>query len=108
MTLLIVTGVLVILRRVRTPYYRPSVTHWIRFLESVITGQATENQWQVAMAMTIRHNDSLESIRLQCLTIEEQYYTCERNPPYLFTQEGLRQLQVCLARLKTLPAPIDI
>lgn len=95
-TFLIVSAFFYAFLRLKTPYYRVDKARIIRVLEMVLTGQATDNDWQMTFGMVIRHSLELEAIRLQCVDIEEECYIGNQRPPYLFSEEGLHQLQCVL------------
>ena len=98
---LLVAGVLLgVFRWVKTPYYRVTPERMIHVLEMVLTGQATENDWQITFGMTIRHNQELELLRQKCIEIEEKYYIDSSNSAYLFSSDGLIQLKAILKTLK--------
>jgi len=108
LTLTIVIFLLVLgtLLWVRTPRYRIERHNVITLLEMVLTGQATENDWQVFSAVPLRHDATLNAIRERCLEIEEHEYM-ESNPPYLFSQKGLDELHNILLELKNLESDVD-
>jgi hypothetical protein len=94
--------------RVKTPYYRVDQARMARVIESVLTGQATHNDWQMTFGMVIRHSVALESIRLQCVSVEEKYYIGDIKPPYLFSPTGLEELQIILRELNLLEKNITV
>lgn len=98
-TFLIVSAVVAVLLRVRTPRYRLGRAEVITLLQMVITGQATDNDWSVFTGIPIRHDERLEQIRLRCIEIEAQCYTGSARPPYLFSAEGIEALRILLADL---------
>lgn len=100
LALCIISVLFLLFYRLKTPYYRVDKVKMVRVLEMTLTGQATDNDWQMVFGMTIRHSPSLEAIRQQCLDVEEAYYIGDQKPPYLFSGEGLEQLKAILAELK--------
>jgi hypothetical protein len=100
LSLLIASALFFLFRWVKTPYYRVDRQRMIDILEMVLTGQATENDWRLTFGMSIRHQPVLEPLRQQCLDIEEKYFIGESKPPYLFSKEGLTELEKVLALLK--------
>lgn len=90
-----------VLTKIKTPYYRIDHQQMIHVLEMVLTGQATDNNWQMTFGMVIRHSPSLETVRQQCIDIEEAHYMGSQSPPYLFSEQGLTQLREVLAELKS-------
>lgn len=87
-------------RWVKTPFYRVDHQRLRAVLERVLTGQATEHEWNMTVLMTIRHNDTLEALRQQCVAIEERHALGEGKPPYLFSPAGLAELQQVLEALQ--------
>lgn len=94
-TVIILLLVIVILAKSKDAYYRPQRKDIKRLLEWVLLGQAMENDWHIFCDMPIRHDEFLESIRLQCVEIEEAHFLGEDHP-YLFTQEGLVKIRELL------------
>jgi hypothetical protein len=72
----------------------------VKVLEMVLTGQATDNDWQMTFGMIIRHSPDLEAIRLVCIAIEDEYYIGNQRPPYLFSSDGLQKLDRILQEIK--------
>jgi len=86
---------------VKTPFYRVDKPRMIKVLEMVLTGQATENDWRMVFDITIRHNPALEVLRQQALDIEEQQFIgLSGSSEYLFSKQGLRELEILLQTLK--------
>lgn len=102
LTLAIFITVLLVLFWVRTPRYRLERHNVIDLLELVLTGQATENDWRVFMAVPLRHDLELDAIRQDCMDIEEHEPLGPRRPGFLFSQQGLIALQDILCKLKQL------
>ncbi|MFD1215183.1 hypothetical protein [Microbulbifer celer] len=85
------------LMHMRTPRFRMERAQFLRGLEDVIAGQADDNEWRVLTGYPMRHDPTLEAMRLKCLQIEESEYT--GHMPYLFTDKGLQQLREVRQRL---------
>lgn len=96
-------AVLLVLLKVRTPYYRPSRQRAIQILQWVLMGQATANDWRIFCDFPARHDELLESVRLRCEQIEEDCYTGDTHPPYLFSAEGRARLRDLLDELMRAP-----
>ena len=92
--------ILAVLWKVRTPYYRLQRDNVIALLTLVVEGRATDNDWNVFTAVPLRHDPLLEAIRQRCLDIEEQEYTGDATPPYLFTAKGMAELAEILSELR--------
>lgn len=105
-TFIIVSVLFYAFTRVKTPYYRVDQARMVHVLEMVLTGQATDNDWQMTFGMVVRHSPELEVIRLQCVDIEEECYIGNQRPPYLFSSDGLEQLQHILGDLKSIQTSI--
>jgi hypothetical protein len=101
-SVLILFVLFLVLSKIKTPYYRVDQQQMIHVLEMVLTGQATDNNWQMTFGMVIRHSPELETIRQQCLDIEEVCYIGNQTSLHLFSEQGLAQLRIVLAELKTL------
>lgn len=95
--------VFAVLLWVKTPLYRLRREQVIRLLEWVLLGQATENDWQVFCEIPIRHDELLESIRLECKEIDEHYFINSGRSGYLLSSEGLSKLQSLLDKLRQQP-----
>ncbi len=105
LTLIIIAALFYLFYKLKTPYYRVDRQRMIQTLELVLTGQATENDWQMTFAMVIRHSPELEVIRQQCVDIEDQCYIGEQKPPHLFAEDGLARLRFILEELKNNKEP---
>ena len=101
-SILILFALFLVLSKIKTPYYRVDQQQMIHVLEMVLTGQATDNNWQMTFGMVIRHSPELEALRQQCLDIEEGCYIGNQTSPHLFSEQGLAQLSDVLAELKAL------
>ncbi|WKD50280.1 hypothetical protein [Microbulbifer spongiae] len=87
------------LMHLRTPRFRMDRQSFVRGLEDVISGQASETEWRALVACPMRHDPRLEQLRLECLKIEEREYN--EGSPYLFTQAGIKQLREVRRQLLT-------
>ncbi len=109
LTLVIVALLFALFVWVKRPYYRVDRQQMIKVLEMALTGQATENNWQMVFGMTIRHSDELEDIRQQACAIEESYalHSSSRvaKSGYLFSAKGLAELEELLQILKNKMEP---
>lgn len=105
LTFLVLTVVVVVLTRVRTPWYRVRRENVIRLLEMVLNGTATAKDWHVFVNMPIRYDPELETIRVRCLAIEEKDFigksTRQGRHHHLFTKAGLQELRHILEELKS-------
>lgn len=103
LTLLIFSGVLLVLVWARTPRYRLSRKNVVALLYLLLDGKATEHDWRLFTALPLRHDTFLEKIREQCLDIEEREYTGAKKAGYLFSRQGLLELQHVLDELERQP-----
>lgn len=100
LSVVICCAVFAVLMWVRTPHYRLQPEQVIQLLEWVLLGQATENDWQVFCGIPIQHDEFLESIRLQCLEIDEKYFISEGRSGYLLKLQGREEIQILLDTLR--------
>jgi len=84
--------------RFGVPVYRVEKQNIISLLELILSGQATEADWEVFSAYPIRHNDELGRVQQHCITIAEREYLGGQG--MLFTQQGLEELSDVLQALK--------
>lgn len=98
-SLLIVCAVVLLLANLKTPHYRVSEKEYIRLLTLVVSGQATENDWQVGMAMPVRNNPVLEEIRERCLAIAEDTELASPRRGFLFNESGIQAFSRILDEL---------
>jgi hypothetical protein len=99
LTFVIFFGVLVALIWTRSSRYLLRRENVISLLELVIAGRATEQDWRLFSAVSLRHNPQLEHVRARCLDIEEREYRYRSNG-ILFSQRGLAELEDILEELK--------
>ncbi|GMG87145.1 hypothetical protein [Biformimicrobium ophioploci] len=79
------------LANMKTPRYRMTRQLFVSLLEKVITGQGSDNDWDLLSGYVIYHDEQLEQARRRCLQIEQDHYTGK--PPYLFTEDGIAELK---------------
>lgn len=99
-TCVIVFVVIAVLLRVRVSHYRLQRENIIALLALVVEGKATVNDWSVFTAIPLRHDETLDAIRLRCIEIEGREYTGDATPPYLFSPKGIAELEVILKELQ--------
>lgn len=97
-TFILVMVALLVFWKFATPVYRVGKGNIITLLDLVVTGHATEADWNVFESYPIRHDDELARIQQRCLEIAEQEYTGGKH--YLFTSVGLRALEKILTELR--------
>ena len=101
---LIISAVIIILSRVRTPRYRLQRENIVTLLKMVLNGTASENDWNVFVSISIPYDPELESIRVRCIEIEKREFRgnsiAKNKNRYLFTKTGLRELEEILLELQ--------
>lgn len=100
LTLLVVGVALWGFVKLGTPVYRLERVNLIALLELVQAGRATPNDWDVFMAVPIRHNPELAEIQERCAEIAEREYLGHEKR--LFTDQGLEELEEVLADLRAM------
>lgn len=98
LTFVLVSVAVLLFWKLGPPVYRVERVNIIRLLELVLSGQATDTDWDVFETYPIRHDDELREVQRRCLAIAEREYNGVK--PYLFTSAGLQQLQWILNELK--------
>jgi len=103
LTLLLTLGVVAVALwvfiRVGTPVYRIERDNVVALLELVLSGKATENDWQVFIGIPLRHNSELRDIQKRCEELTETEFTGNKNDK-LFTSRGLVELEKMLMEIK--------
>ncbi len=86
------------------PKFHHTRQDYRKLLQAVLTGQADYDQWSSVIHLPIRHDPELESLRQQCVEIEEQYYlghpTYLGKPDGMFSQSGVQALEKVLHQLQ--------
>ena len=70
-TLLVTTGLVLALTFGRPPTYRPTRKTVLSLLNRVVEGTADSRLWDLFLGLPIQHDEFLESIRQQCVTMHE-------------------------------------
>lgn len=70
-TLLFSLGLVLALTFGKAPTYRPSREQIVALLESVLEGTARQSHWDLFIGMPIQHDEALEAVRVQCVTLHE-------------------------------------
>jgi len=102
---LICLGVLLVMQWSKKATYRitrRSVSHLFQW---VLLGQATVTDWRIFCDMPIHHDPFLESIRLECLSIDELHFIGDSRPPYVLNKAGMSLLKKQLELLQENPTP---
>ncbi|OUS10298.1 hypothetical protein A9Q90_01405 [Gammaproteobacteria bacterium 54_18_T64] len=99
LTFIVVSLAMWIFLRIGAPVYRPDKDNIIALLELVLAGDATENDWQVFIAIPLRHNDALQAVQLRCSELSETEYIGGSGAT-LFTERGMQALLLILEELK--------
>lgn len=100
-TLLIFLCVVSVLLWVKTPRYQMSRQDVIHLFHQVLVGQASENDWAIFLSSSFRHLPDLESVRYECLLLDEKEYRLEGHG-FLLTDTGLARLRQLLFRVESM------
>lgn len=83
-----------------SPVYRVERVNVIALLELIQARRATSTDWEVFMAVPIRHCPDLAEIQMRCADIAEREYLGQDKR--LFTEKGLQELTEVLVDLQAL------
>ena len=64
-------GLVLLLRRVRTPSYRLQPEAVLELLRDTLDGEPVGHRWQLFVGLPIRHEQLLEDVRQRCLELED-------------------------------------
>ncbi len=70
-TLLFSLGMVAALTFGKAPTYRPSREQVVELLEALLAGTAQQSRWDLFIGMPIQHDEALEAVRVQCVTLHE-------------------------------------
>lgn len=98
LTFCLVLLALVLFWKFGSPVYRVKRENIIALLELVVSGQATESDWEVFCAVPIRDDPDLARIQQKCMEIAAREYLGGRG--MLFTQAGTEEFYRLLESLK--------
>ena len=70
-TLLFSLGLVLALTFGKAPTYRPTREQIVTLLEGVLAGTARQSHWDLFIGMPIQHDEALEAVRVQCVTLHE-------------------------------------
>lgn len=82
----------------RNPIYRTTRASMERILHQVLAGECGDIAWRTFLSVPIRHDEMLESWRLRCVEIDDQYSHQMRG--YLLNKAGRAALAEVLAELQ--------
>ncbi len=97
LTFALVAIALLVFMRVGPPVYRVERRNLMTLLELIVSGRATESDWDVFAGVPIRHDEELAAIQRRCLAIAEREY---RGGRQLFTPRGIEELAEVLKEMK--------
>jgi hypothetical protein len=100
LTFFLVSGALLLFVKFGAPVYRVERSNVVKLLDLVISGEATEADWQVFAAYPIRNDPALGEVQRQCLAVAEGEYLGGQG--MLFTHKGIAELKKILDELKAL------
>lgn len=100
LAVVVFVGVLAVLVRVRTPYFRFDRVQMMRVLNLVLDGQASAQDWALLMAAPIRHDAALARLRRRCREIAATELVAAE--VVRFSAAGRRQLEQVLGELEAM------
>jgi hypothetical protein len=98
MTFVLVLLALALFWKLGAPVYRVEKINIIRLLEMVVSDQASESDWHVFSAYTIRHDPALADIQQRCLAIADREWLGREGA--LVSPRGKLELSQILEELK--------
>lgn len=96
-TFVILVIAVAVFMRIGSPVYRLEIENLIALLELVVSEAATKQDWDVFMAVPIRHNDRLLQVQRRCHAIASEHYIGGK---HLFSDTGRQLLNGVLEELK--------
>lgn len=81
-----------------SPVYRVEKVNVMKLLDLVVAGKATESDWHVFSAYTIRHDLELADVQQRCLEIADREFVGGKGK--LFTPKGQAEIACILEELK--------
>ncbi len=97
LTLAVVLVAMWVFIRVGTPVYRLQRENIVSLLRLLVSGRATRQDWDVFVAIPIRHDALLRDIQERCITIAQTEFT--GGPGLLFSTQGIARLECLLKEL---------
>lgn len=83
----------------RNPIYRTTPSSMERLLLQVLAGECSDISWRIFLSVPIRHDEVLDSYRLRCVSLDDQFSHQVRG--FLLNKVGRAALAEVLAELKT-------
>ena len=74
-------------------------------MQSVLLGQAMENDWRVFCEIPIRHDEYLETVRIHCVEIDERCFIGSNQSGHFLNEAGLQSIEVLLQELRLYNGP---
>lgn len=96
-TFIFLVIVITVFVRIGSPVYRLERDNLIALLELLVNETASEQDWDVFMALPIRHNSELFRIQKRCFDIASDHYLGGK---HLFSDTGRQLLGEILEELK--------
>lgn len=97
LTLAVVLVAMWVFVRVGIPVYRLQRENIVSLLRLLVSGRATEQDWDVFVTIPIRHDPLLRDIQERCITIAQTEFT--GGPGLLFSAQGIARLECLLKEL---------
>lgn len=99
LSFLIFVGLFVLFYRLKKPIYQLSKENLISLFELLLSGQASEDDWQVFLEIPIRHDPFLEDIRAQCINLAEGE-VLSSSKGVLLSEKATREVERILRELR--------
>lgn len=107
-SLILVTGTVLVLCRGHAPVWRPERKAVLELMQRVQTGEARHEEWAMFIGVAIMHDPELEAIRQRCVVLhegdEEHPPAREGLAPYLYDREARERLARIQSELEQLIA----
>ncbi len=98
LTLAVVLVAMWVFMKVGTPVYRLQRENLVSLLRLLVSGRATQQDWDVFVAIPIRHDPFLRNIQERCIEIAQTEFT--GGPGLLFSPLGVAKLECLLKELE--------
>lgn len=97
LTLAVVLVTMWVFVKVGTPVYRLERENIVTLLQLLVSGRATEQDWDVFVAIPIRHDPLLRDIQERCLAIAQTEFV--GGSGLLFSPQGITKLECLLKEI---------
>ena len=100
LTFLLICAALLVFHYAGVPVYRVDATNVQVLLQSVLNETATEDDWDVFIAVPIHSDPELDKIRLHCAALAA-HDMAVRQQRIQFSASGRKQIEAMLNEIKT-------